>query len=210
LLTGALLLVPWSLRAEPNVPPRGISLAVAPGASLELDGDSTLHRYSAKAHGMEVEVGLDPTTAAGAQGAPNLEALILGHHVRMFELRVPVDQLTSGEKGLDQNMRKALKGGQYRQIRFQMDSYDVTPPRSGGPAFAVMLHGRLSLAGVERKVDVGATAVPSQGSIRISGSKDLLMTDYQIKPPVLMLGAIKTANLITVKFNATLQRGIIQ
>jgi len=32
------------------------------------------------------------------------------------------------------------------------------------------------------------------------------MTDYQIKPPTMMLGAIKTKNLITVKFNATLQR----
>jgi hypothetical protein len=202
--------VPWSLQAQPNLPPRSISLTVAAGASLELDGDSTLHRYSAKAHGMEVEVGLDPTTAAGAEGSPDVEALILGHHIRTFQLRVPVDQLTSGEKGLDQNMRKALKGSQYRQIRFQMDSYDVTAPPPGGPAFAVMLHGRLSLAGVERKVDVGATAIPVKGSIRISGSKDLLMTDYQIKPPVMMLGAIKTANLITVKFNATLQRGIIQ
>ena len=32
------------------------------------------------------------------------------------------------------------------------------------------------------------------------------MTDYQIKPPTMMLGAIKTENLITVKFNATLER----
>ncbi len=31
------------------------------------------------------------------------------------------------------------------------------------------------------------------------------MSDYQIKPPTMMFGTIKTANLITVKFNATLQ-----
>jgi hypothetical protein len=44
-------------------------LAVAPGASLELDGDSTLHRYSAKAHGMEVDVGLDPVFAENGVGS---------------------------------------------------------------------------------------------------------------------------------------------
>ncbi len=41
------------------------------------------------------------------------------------------------------------------------------------------------------------------------GSKDLLMTDYQVKPPTMMFGAIKTANLIRVKLNAT-QRNATQ
>ena len=48
-----------------------------------------------------------------------------GHFIKTFHLVVPVDKLSSGEKGLDANMRKALKGDRYKQIRFQMDSYDV-------------------------------------------------------------------------------------
>ncbi len=43
--------------------------------------------------------------------------------------------------------------------------------------------------------------------MRIRGKKDLLMSDYQIKPPTLMFGAIKTADLVTVKFDTTLQQG---
>ena len=88
-----------------------------------------------------------------------------------------------------------------------MDSYDVMASPAVVPPFSMTLHGRLSLAGVERKVDVRATGVRVKEGIRMSGSKDLLMTDYQIKPPTMMLGAIKTKNLITVKFNATLQKG---
>ena len=181
------------------------SLVVATGASLELDGDSSLHRYSAKAHGMEAGIGLDPARVPTAVQASDLEGLVRGHFVKTFHLSVPVDQLSSGDKGLDANMRKALKGDRYKQIRFQMDSYEVVGPPSAA-ALTVTLHGRLSLAGVERKIDVTAAGVRVHGGLAISGSKDLLMTDYQIKPPTMMLGAIKTKNLITVKFNATLER----
>jgi hypothetical protein len=184
---------------------RALSLVVAPGASLELDGDSSLHRYSAKAHQMEAGIGVDSSRLPTALEASDLESLVRGHFIKTFHLFVPVDQLSSGDKGLDANMRKALKGDRYKQIRFQMDSYEVVGLPGKAP-LTVVLRGRLSLAGVERQIDVTAVGVRVHGGLAISGSKDLLMTDYQIKPPTMMLGAIKTKNLITVKFNATLQR----
>jgi hypothetical protein len=207
---GLLFFVPRQVRSESLAPAEALSLEVAPGASLELDGDSTLHRYSAKARGIEVAIEVDPGRATSAAQSSDVEGLIRGHFVRTFQLTVPVDKLSSGERGLDGNMRKALKGEQYKQIRFRMDSYDVLASTAAGTAFIIAMHGRLSLAGVERKVDVSATGVRLKGSIQLTGSKELLMTDYQIKPPVMMLGAIKTANLITVKFNATIQKGTRQ
>jgi YceI-like protein len=207
-----LLLVAWPTS---GAQPRPVSLVVAPGASLELDGDSTLHRYSAKAHGMEAGIGVDTARLSIAVHPPDLEGLVRGHFIKTFFLSVPVDQLSSGEKGLDANMRKALKGDRYKRIRFEMDSYEVL----GLPAVAatnaaglagplsVTLHGRLSLAGVERRIDVAATGVPVPEGLEIRGSKNLLMTDYLIKPPTVMLGAIKTKDLITVKFAATLEKG---
>ena len=207
IVAGALLvLVTLPASGESVAAKSALALTLAPGASLQLDGDSSLHRYSAKAHGMQAGVGLDTARVDASAQSPDLEALIRGHFIKTFKLMVPVAELSSGEHGLDDNMHKALKGGQFKEIRFQMDSYDVLAPAAGGPAISVMLHGRLSLAGVERKIDVGATGVRVKEGIRISGSKDLLMTDYQIKPPTMMLGAIKTKNLITVKFNATLQK----
>ncbi|HVZ87854.1 MAG TPA: YceI family protein [Polyangia bacterium] len=185
---------------------RALSLVVAPGASLELDGDSSLHRYSAKAHGIEAGIGVDTDHVPTAAQASDLEDLVRGHFIKTFHLFVPVDKLSSGDKGLDTNMRKALKGDRYKQIRFQMDSYDVLGSPAGTMPLTVTLHGRLSLAGVERKIDVTAAGVRVREGLAISGSKDLLMTDYQIKPPTMMLGAIKTKDLITVKFSATLER----
>lgn len=194
-------------RADATAAVEAPGLAFAPGASLELYGDSTLHHYTVKASGMSVGVGIDQAPRAGAAKSRDLETLVRTHFVKTFDLTVPVAKLSSGEKGLDANLRKALKGDQYKDIRFRMESYDVLAPAVAGAAFALVLHGRLSLAGVERKIDVAATGARVGAGLRLTGSKDLLMTDYQIKPPTMMLGTIKTANLITVKFNATLQNG---
>lgn len=179
----------------------------ASAAALELDGDSSLHRYTLKARDMQVGIVVDDARIAQAVHPPDIEALILGHFIKTFQLVLPIDKLSSNDSHLDANMRKAMKN---KEILFQMDSYDVVPPAAANAAMKVELHGRLNLAGVERKIDVAATGVQVAGGIRLSGQKDLLMTDYQIKPPVLMLGAIKTANLVTVKFNTTLQQGVKQ
>jgi polyisoprenoid-binding protein YceI len=202
----AILLMTLAASAGQATPAHALSLVVAPGASLELDGDSSLHKYSAKAHGIEAGIGVDPARVPTALQASDLEGVIRGHFVTAFHLTVPVAELSSGDKGLDANMRKALKGDRYQRIRFEMDTYTVlTPPALTG-ALEVTIHGRLSLAGVERKIDVTATGLRVHDGIEIHGSKDLLMTDYQIKPPTMMLGAIKTKDLITVKFNATVER----
>jgi len=121
LSAGLFWLAPEHARAE-SIASTAVSLAVAPGASLELDGDSTLHRYSAKAHGIEVGLDVDPARATAAEQPSDVEGLIRGHFVRTFQLMVPVDKLSSGERGLDENMHKALKGNQYKQIRFRMES----------------------------------------------------------------------------------------
>lgn len=193
--------------ARADTTPANGSIAIDPGATLELDGDSTLHKYSAKADGIAAQIGIDAPRAA-AVGAPlGVEPLIRGHFVSKFELTVVVDKLHSGDAGLDKNMRKALKGDQYKEIRFRMDSYDVPGPPTVGAPLTIVLHGRLSLAGVERKIDVQAAGTSVRDGVRLTGSKALLMTDYGITPPKMMLGTIKTANLITVKFNATLRKG---
>ena len=182
------------------------SLAVAPDASLELQGNSTLHHYKATAHGMEVAIHMDAALVALAPQSSSLEALIRGHSIKGFDLMIPAAKLSSGDHGLDENMAKALKAAQYPEIHFQMDSYDVPTTSSAAVTFPITLHGRLNLAGVERKIDVEVVGVHVREGIRFSGSKDLLMTDYKIKPPTMMFGTIKTADLITMKFTATLEK----
>jgi hypothetical protein len=55
---------------------------------------------------------------------------------------------------------------------------------------------------VSRDVDVtGVCTVNADKSIAINGSYKLKMTSYNVTPPSIMLGAIKTGDDITVNFN---------
>ena len=203
-LTGRLLALLMSASAPP--PPAGAKVVPAPGATLELEGDSTLRRFGARASEWTVEVGVDAARVAAAPQSLDVEALVRGHFIDAFALVVPVDKLGSGDERLDRHLHAALGAERHKEIRFRMDSYDVAGKPAPGAALAVTLHGRLTVAGAERPIDVAASGLRVRGGIRFRGRKDLLMSDYGIKPPTLMLGAIKAANRVTVKFDVTLGR----
>lgn len=179
----------------------GVVLSTVISGNLELDGDSTLHRYSAKTHDLKAVVQVDAASAA----ATNLESVVRAGHMRSVELTVPVKAITSGDGALDRNMWKALKSDQFQAIRFFAEWFEVRPPSVAGASLDLAMRGKLSIAGVERAIVMSVNAFRTPSGIRIVGSKDILMTDYDVKPPTLMLGAIKTANLIVVKFDVELR-----
>ncbi len=201
-----LLLLALLMNASSPARPGGPKVVAAPGASLELEGESTLRRYGARASEWTVEVGVDAARVAAVPQSLDVEALIRGHFIDALALVVPVDNLRSGDARLDRHLHETLGADRHKEIRFRMDSYDVAGRRAPGTALVLTLHGRLTVAGVERPIDVAASGFRVRGGIRFRGRTNLMMTDYGIQPPTLMLGAIKTANRVTVKFDVTLDR----
>ena len=64
----------------------------------------------------------------------------------------------------------------------------------------ISLKGVLTIAGRSKDISLSARAETGSGMILVSGAYDLLMTDYGVTPPSLMMGAIKTRNEITVRY----------
>jgi hypothetical protein len=194
-------LMSFGARAESPVN----ALELAPSSTLSLDGDSTLHRYSAKAEEFHASFTLNSAgQAAGA--AKSVAQLFTDKEIAGAELVIPVAKLSSGESGLDKNMRKALHGDKVKYITLQIKSYEVQAASEKGAAFKVSLHGRLSVAGTGKDIDVLATALPQANGLQISGSKDVLMSDYKVEAPSFMLGAMKTKDLVTIKFALSIRR----
>ena len=178
---------------QPAPPPATFSLA--PGSRLSLEGQSTLHAYSSTATKVEATAELDGTFAADAADA---RAAVAGGALKSLRVAVPVAALKSGESGLDKNLQKALKQDTAPVIRFTLVDYKAEEAKDG--SLLVKAHGRLSIAGVEKDTVVEAACRFSPGGVEVTGAKDVLMSDYGIKPPVLMLGAIKTADKVVVRF----------
>jgi polyisoprenoid-binding protein YceI len=185
-----------------------ISLAAWPGTLAEtaltidtgrvtIAGSSNIHEYTASTTNVRV-------TQA------RLGAVLDGHFcdnalkpgaVDVLEISIAAATLTSPKgEALDKNMRKALKTDQFPEITFHLTNLDTT----GKPAGAAKAVGTLKIAGVEREVAMDITTKPDGEKLVVQGRLDLLMTDYGVKPPVAMMGMLKTDPKVTVTFETVL------
>ena len=143
----------------------------------------------------------DARAVAGALEGPDFWANALKPGgVEAFEIAIPAATLTSPKEGLDKNMHKALQVKEHPDIVFRLLRLE---PRAGA-AGALRGIGVLQIAGVEREVALDITTERKDSTLSVQGQVQLLMTDFGIKPPMAMLGMLKTDPKVTVTFETVL------
>jgi len=199
------LLFGWSAAA---VLVTGISLAARPATladtALTIDtgkvtiaGTSNIHEYTASTTNVRVT----QARLGAVLGGHFCDNALKPGAVDMFEISIAAATLTSPKgEALDKNMRKALKTDQFPEITFRLTKLDPT----GKPAGAARAVGMLKIAGVEREVAMDITTKPDGEKLVVQGRLELLMTDYGVKPPVAMMGMLKTDPKVTVTFETVL------
>jgi len=156
---------------------------------MKLSGISALHNWSleTKTFTSEAQFGFKP-------GKEHQLASISS-----LTFSVAVENLKSGKKGLDKDAHNALKINPYRNIFYTQVSAVVTP--AGGDKSHVKTEGNLNIAGVTKKVTVNVDCVVNKdGTITATGSYKLKMSDYGVKPPSLLFGAVKTSEDVALTF----------
>jgi hypothetical protein len=129
----------------------------------------------------------------------------LPQSLKTLNLTIPVHNLKSGESSMDSRAYNALKSDKYANVLYVSTSAVITPGQKG--QFQVKSTGSMTIAGVSRPIVLDAACqVNPDGSIICSGSEQIKMTDYQIKPPVFMFGALKTGDALTVNFSLTFKK----
>jgi len=161
-----------------------------PLSRLWIEGDSTLHRYSAEAKTFTIRSDASPSSF--------LEDAAAGH-VNVWEVSVRVADLTSGEKGLDKVMRRALKEKDFPDIKFVLTGYKTVPGEP--PGFAA--YGALTIAGQKQEILLPVEVNREPDRPELVGSYKILMTDYGVQPPTFM-GVIRAADAVTVRFRLVL------
>jgi len=162
---------------------------------IKVLGTSNLHNWS-----MEVK---DITCSAKFTFGP--AAGNLPQSLTAFDLTIPVHNLKSGESSMDSRAYTAMKADKFATITYAQASSVILPGQNG--QFQIRSTGNLTIAGVTQPVVVIASCHTNpDGSIACSGSQQIKMTDYQIKPPTFMLGALKTGDALTINFSLTLKK----
>jgi polyisoprenoid-binding protein YceI len=124
--------------------------------------------------------------------------------ISAFSFSVPAESLKSEHKAMDKNTYKALNTNKYSTISFSVEIAGIKP--SGTSGYILTTKGKLTISGVTKEIWLIANGVVNADkSISYSGSYKLKMKDFNVEPPSIMFGAIKTGNDVVVKFNLLLK-----
>ena len=81
------------------------------------------------------------------------------------------------------------------------------PPRGaeGAPSVGARLGPWLTVAGVEKPVTLNLQVRRTAAALAVTGTTDLLMTDYGVTPPKAMMGMLKTNPKVQIKIELVLE-----
>jgi polyisoprenoid-binding protein YceI len=170
-------------------------LVLQPQSRLWIDGTSSIRSFSCKAAEVSAVV-----EATGPNAIPQL--LLADKGVKSVRVTVPAERLDCGNGTMNEHMRKAIKLSEFGSIEFRLTDYDVARSADG---VSGTINGTLLLGGVTKPVTLKADGKPEGGMLHITGSYDLDMTDYGLKPPTLMFGRIKVGRTVKVNYDLLLK-----
>jgi hypothetical protein len=175
---------------SPAQPRDTVRVEVGQGSDVWIEGSSNIAGWRCKATTFDARVEL----ASGASRADDLGAAL-----RTINVRVAVRDLKCGNRKMEHDLYAALKATDPRTPSWILGRFDVIGDSAG---LGIATRGPLSVAGVERTVDVPvSTDRVEGGALRARGAVAMRMTDFGIKPPVGLFGLIRSRNEITVRFD---------
>ena len=158
---------------------------------VEIRGTSTLHDWQMRSETIESRVVFRGDNGQQPESFEFVE----------FELRkttLEADQSRLRNMALDE-----MEADEHPHITFR--SLQAGSLVANGDSYTVTTTGELTIAGVTRNVSVEAEC-NSKGELLVcSGSEQLLMTDFDMDPPRLFLGTLRTDDQVTVEFNIIYQ-----
>jgi polyisoprenoid-binding protein YceI len=118
---------------------------------------------------------------------------------------VPAESLKSGHGKMDKNTYKALNTAKNPNISFVLLSGAVQATREN--TYELKGIGNLTIAGKTVETDLVVVLVynPADKTFSCSGTKKFRMTEYGVKPPTVMMGAIKTGDEISISYTLTIK-----
>jgi polyisoprenoid-binding protein YceI len=165
------------------------------GADIKVLGTSNLHDWSME--DKDVPCAAKFTYSSGKSTIPN--------GLSSFTFSLPVHSLKSGKSGMDSKAYEAMNAKDGGNIVFTATASTITPGTQN--RFSVTSHGSLTIAGVAKSIVLvaGCEAMPD-GSVTCIGTDKMKMSDFGIKPPTYMLGALKTGDVLTIDFTMVVKK----
>lgn len=162
---------------------------VAAGSNIKVSGTSNLHDWEMNAK----------TFTADANIVVKGDAL---QDITSLNFTLPVKNLKSKESLMDSRAYKTLNEEKFDKITFKLTEATVVPGQK-----VVKVTGNLTISGVTNVVTIqSAYVVNADESITFKGTRKMKMSDFKIKAPSFMMGALKTGDALTIDIQLKLSK----
>jgi polyisoprenoid-binding protein YceI len=161
-----------------------------PDSRVYVRGTSSMHDWEVDFKKYDIEFSLSHSDN-GNISISNVKAVFAGSSV------------TSENNIMTGKARDALMVREHPEIVF-ISSGAESVLQDDGKISGVM-KGKLSLGGISKSIDIGFSGNIKGDRILISGSEEVNMADYGIKPPTALMGTLKTGGKVTVELRLSFQ-----
>ncbi|MGM0376468.1 MAG: YceI family protein [Bacteroidota bacterium] len=158
--------------------------------TIEVSGTSSLHDWEMKLSKFEVSA--------------NLEQDDNGNYTLSdVSFLTQAGQLTSDKSKMESKAHEALKSDTRPEISFNQTNTNVSLNPEDD---SFQIRGDLRIAGKTKPVKVTLNGrINGENQVQVTGNTSLKMTDFDIKPPTVMLGTIKTKDEVSIALDLTLR-----
>lgn len=167
------------------------SVELSSDSKIGFDGTSTLHPFHAYTSNLKLKGVL-----GGEKGGKDWARRVI---LTALDFSFPIKTLKSGDGLLDSNLYKCIDTDKHPNVQFVSQSCKMKISDAGD--VEVTAEGTLEMNGAAREILVKAEGKLEGNRFRLKGKKQLSLVEYGIKPPVLMMGAIRVGDEITVQFD---------
>lgn len=158
------------------------------GSQIKVNGTSNIHDWTMSA------------TSFTCDGTYVLEGNQLVD-VTALSFTLPVKNLKGKEDLLNTRAHKALKAEQHNKISFKLTNATVVPQQK-----VIKAVGNLTIGGVTKPVALQATYTVNGDEVTFKGAEALKMSEYGLKAPTFMMGALKVADAVNIDITLKLKK----
>jgi polyisoprenoid-binding protein YceI len=171
------------------------SLKMAGSSKVWIDGTSTLHDWKCDAKGIFGNFSI-PEDVFGSKVGEDID-------IKAY-IQIPVNKIWNKEEKLVENLREALEDDKFSSIKYTV--IKATVISSDANNAKVRTNGKLAIHGNEKTVTIDVQLAKQASGMEAKGSYSLKMKDYDVDPPTMFLGTIKTGNEIKISFELDLTK----
>ena|ERR1043166_3945452 len=181
----------------------GTRLVLGPQSRLALDGTSTLHPFSCNTSEITAVVTVDSSYRTEPLAS-------IARPIGRVDVTIPVRTLKCGHGGLENNMYATLHEKDFPTIRYVLSSYELVAGAVAADSFVARTTGTLTVSGNEKVVEMLVTGRRTpDGLAHATGTIEVNMTDFGIKPPTFFLGTLRVGNKVSITFDLTADRAAV-